>query len=91
MSFNLEIEKAAYDFRTKHGYSTSNPIRIKSLLLELKVLTISRDMDGPFSGMSLKIDEDRFMIVNSTHSQISTTQRYSHFDYEQARTKLEIL
>jgi len=68
MSSNLNIEKAASDFRTKYGYSNSNPIRVKSLLLELEVLTLFRDMEGSFSGMSLKIDENRFMIVNSSHS-----------------------
>lgn len=68
MPSKLSLEKAAAEFRTKYGYSTSNPIRIKSLLLELKVLTIFRDLEGTFSGMSLKIDDDRFMIVNSVHS-----------------------
>lgn len=68
MPSNLNLEKAAAEFRTKYGYSNSNPIRIKSLLLELKVITIFRDMEGSFSGMSLKIDDDRFMIVNSSHS-----------------------
>jgi Zn-dependent peptidase ImmA (M78 family) len=68
MSSNLNLEKAASDFRTKYGYSNTNPIRVKSLLLELKVLTVFRVMEDSFSGMSLKIDNDRFVIINSAHS-----------------------
>ena len=68
MPSNLNLEKAAAEFREKSGYNTFNPIRVKSLLLQLNVLTIFKKMEGTFSGMSLKIDENKFMLINSTHS-----------------------
>jgi Zn-dependent peptidase ImmA (M78 family) len=68
MPSNLNLEKAASEFRGKYGYNTINPIRIKSLLQQLNVLTIFRKMDETFSGMSLKIGEDKFILINSEHS-----------------------
>jgi len=68
MTSKLNLEKAAVEFRKECGYNTDNPIRVKSLLQQLNVLTIFRKMEGTFSGMSLKVNEDRFMLINSTHS-----------------------
>jgi Zn-dependent peptidase ImmA (M78 family) len=68
MPSNLNLEKAASEFRGKYGYNTVNPIRIKSLLQQLNVLAIFRKMDESFSGMSLKIGEDKFILINSEHS-----------------------
>jgi len=67
MAKNLNIEKAAAEFRASNGFGTINPIRLKSLLLNLKVLTVYKDMDTSISGMSLKIDEEKFMLLNSLH------------------------
>lgn len=68
MPLNLKIEKAATEFRERYGYNSSTPIRVKSLLIELKVLTVFKNMGGSFSGMSLKIDDSKFMLINSAHS-----------------------
>lgn len=68
MVLKLRIEKEASEFRNKYGYNTIAPIRIKSLLQQLNVLTIFRKMKESFSGMSIKIDDDRFMLINSSHS-----------------------
>ncbi|MFA7289370.1 MAG: ImmA/IrrE family metallo-endopeptidase [Melioribacteraceae bacterium] len=68
MASNLKIEKVASEFRIKCGYNTLSPIRIKSLLQQLNVLTIFREMGESFSGMSIKIDDDKFMLINSAHS-----------------------
>jgi Zn-dependent peptidase ImmA (M78 family) len=68
MPSNLNLEKAATEFRGRYGYNTINPIRIKSLLQQLNVLTIFRKMNEAFSGMSLKIGEDKFILINSVHS-----------------------
>lgn len=68
MPSNLKIEKAATEFRERHGYNSSTPIRIKSLLIELKILTVFKNMEGSFSGMSLKIEDSKFMLINSAHS-----------------------
>jgi Zn-dependent peptidase ImmA (M78 family) len=67
MAKSLNIEKAATEFRQQYGFNTTNPIRLKSLLLQLKVLTVYKDMDTSFSGMSLKIDDQKFMLINSHH------------------------
>ena len=67
MAKNLNIEKAAAEFRASNGFDAINPIRLKSLLLNLKVLTVYKDMDTSFSGMSLRIDDEKFMLVNSLH------------------------
>lgn len=64
----LNIAKAAAEFREKIGYSTNAPIRIKSLLQQLNVLAVFRELEGTFSGMSIKIDDERFMLINSSHS-----------------------
>lgn len=64
----LEIENKAADFRRKHGFSNSEPIRLKSLLLKLEVLTLFKPLSDSFSGMALKVDENRFMMVNSQHA-----------------------
>lgn len=68
MKRKLRLEKAATRFRKENGYDTFNPIRIKSLLLQLNVLTVYKDMNEKFSGLSLKIDGHRFMLINSKHS-----------------------
>lgn len=67
MAKNLNIEKAATEFRNSNGYNTINPIRLKSFLQQLKVMTVYKDMDSSFSGMSLKIDDEKFMLINSMH------------------------
>jgi len=68
MKRKLSLEKAATKFRKENGYDTFNPIRIKSLLLQLNVLTVYKEMNEKFSGLSLKIDEHRFMLINAKHS-----------------------
>lgn len=62
------IQKQAGLFRERSGISASEPIRLKSLLLKLNVLTLFRPLSEGFSGMSLKTDNARFMLVNSNHS-----------------------
>ncbi|MFZ6014080.1 MAG: ImmA/IrrE family metallo-endopeptidase [Bacteroidota bacterium] len=64
----LEIENKAADFRRKNGFSNTEPIRLKSLLLKLEVLTLFKPLSDSFSGMALKVDENRFMMVNSQHA-----------------------
>lgn len=63
------LQKKAGLFRERNGISSSEAIRLKSLLLKLNVLTLFRPLTESFSGMSLKINEDaRFILVNSNHS-----------------------
>lgn len=65
---NYRIEKEASEFRTKNGFSNSDPIRLKSLLLKLNVITLFKPLSENFSGMAIKVGGSRFMLINSEHS-----------------------
>ncbi len=71
MSSNLLLEKQANDFRKKNGMGSNDPIRFKSLLSNLNVITIFKNLSSNFSGMALKVsDKDiasRFILINSSH------------------------
>ena len=63
------IEKQASEFRIKSGLSSSEPINLKSLLLQLNVITMYRPLSDSFSGMCLKDSSGRrFMLINSKQS-----------------------
>lgn len=66
------LEKYANDFRLKNGIGSYDPIRLKSLLTRLNVITVFRPLNCDFSGMSLKIKEKegttRFILINSNHN-----------------------
>lgn len=62
------LEKQAAEFRQRLGLSNLEAIKIKSLLLKLKILTVFRPLSEDFSGMSLQCGEYRFMLINSNHS-----------------------
>jgi len=67
------LEKLASDFRQTHSIGDKDPIRFKSLLSSLNVISSFQDLSGDFSGMAIKITDKivgdlRFLMVNSTHS-----------------------
>jgi Zn-dependent peptidase ImmA (M78 family) len=63
------IQKKANQFRERNGISSNEPIRIKSLLIKLNILTCYKPLSDNFSGMSLKSDNNNlFILVNSNHS-----------------------
>ncbi|MFD0749219.1 ImmA/IrrE family metallo-endopeptidase [Mucilaginibacter calamicampi] len=66
-TINIEIQQKAIRFRIDHGFSNTEPIRLKSLLLKCNVLTVFRQLSGAFSGMAIKLGNDRFMMVNHDH------------------------
>lgn len=68
MSANFNIKKEATKFRELNGLSSKEPIRLKSLLLKLKVLTVFKAINESFSGMTIKSGKHRFMLINSKHS-----------------------
>lgn len=60
------IEKQVVQFRQRCGLGGTEPIRLKSLLLKLDVLTVYHPLSDNFSGMSLRDDFGHcFMLVNS--------------------------
>ena len=67
MTKNLLLEREASDFRERNGIGASEPIFFKSWLRKLEVTTIFRPLSEAFSGMALKQDSQKYMIVNSNH------------------------
>lgn len=65
------LELLAQDFRQKNGLSSTEPLKVKSLLQKLNVLTIYKPLSSKFSGMSILIKKPgkdyRFMLINSEH------------------------
>jgi Zn-dependent peptidase ImmA (M78 family) len=63
------IEFLAHSFRRENGLSDTEPIRIKSMLLKNKVITLYKPLSSGFSGMSfiipIKEKPIRFLLVNS--------------------------
>jgi len=69
MNDRIIIQKKANQFRERNGISSNEPIRIKSLLIKLNILTCYKPLTEFFSGMSLKGNSDNlFILVNSNHS-----------------------
>lgn len=66
MEFKLKAN--ATNFRTRYGYSNTEPIDFKSLLWKLDILTVFNPLDEDFSGLSIKEYENYFMLVNSNQS-----------------------
>ena len=66
------LEKAAVQFRSEHGISHKDAVRLKSLLQKLNTITIFKPLTQDFSGMAIKTGEQaktsRFMLVNSDQS-----------------------
>lgn len=67
MNANI-LEKKVFEFRRYANLSSDDPLRIKSLLTKLNVLTVYKPLSDNFSGMALKVDDNRFVLVNSNHS-----------------------
>ncbi len=66
---DLLLEKASSSFRSENGLNNADPIRLKSLLQKLNVITVFSPLSDNFSGMALKANSDkRFMLVNSSQS-----------------------
>ncbi len=64
----IKIEKEAADFRNRLGFTSSDPIRLKSLLIKLNVITLFKPLSENFSGMAAKVEDSNFILINSNHS-----------------------
>jgi Zn-dependent peptidase ImmA (M78 family) len=62
------MKKEASKFRSDHGLDTKCPINTKNMLMNLKVLTIFRPIQSDFSGMAIKCNDLKFILINSKHS-----------------------
>ena len=67
-NFHSLISIKASKFRSANGLSESQPIDLKSLLLRLNVLTLFRPLSDDFSGMCIKSENNRFMLINSNNA-----------------------
>lgn len=66
MDYKTRID--TMDFRNRYGYNVTEPINFISLLNRLDILAIFKPLSEDFSGISIKIDNNRFMMVNCDHS-----------------------
>jgi len=66
----LAAEDLAKKFRADNGFSTSEPIIIKTLLMKLRILTMFRPLSENAYGLSTRSadKEDKFILVNSESS-----------------------
>jgi Zn-dependent peptidase ImmA (M78 family) len=62
------LQKEASEFRSRMGFGSMEPVRLKSLLIKLNVLTLFKKLPENFSGMAIRVDDLRFMLINSEHS-----------------------
>jgi Zn-dependent peptidase ImmA (M78 family) len=69
---NLVIKKKANEFRSQCGLGSNDPIRVRSLLTKLNVITVFKPLGANFGGMSIKVNKDpdikRFILVNSSRT-----------------------
>ena len=69
MTADLEIKTKASKFRRDNGLGDIHPINIKSLLLQLKVLTVFTPLDSEnLSGIAIKVENLKVMLINSRRS-----------------------
>ena len=64
---SFQAEKDALAFRHEFDLGTSDPINIESLLVKLNIITVFAKTSDAFSGMALKHNRDRFMLINCNH------------------------
>lgn len=71
-NLDVNLELKANDFRQQNGLNPTEAIRLKSVLLKSKVLTVFLPLQADFSGMAVKsggVNEvKRFMLINSNHT-----------------------
>jgi Zn-dependent peptidase ImmA (M78 family) len=66
---HFEIDKKASIFRSENGYSGTDPIHLKSLLIRKNVITQFKPLAN-LAGMAIKADDEmRFMMINQNHTQ----------------------
>ena len=67
MKINYALQKAAANFRMRHGIGPSEPVRMKSWLPKLGVMAVFKPMSDNFSGMAIKHGSYNFILINSNH------------------------
>jgi len=62
------IKKSVAEFRDKIDLTQSEPVKTHALLLRLNIITVFRPLSDNFSGAAVKVDDIKFMLINSNHS-----------------------
>jgi len=62
------IEKQVNRFRDQNSLSSSEAVNLKSLLIKLGVNSVFESLSENFSGMAMKIADNRFILINSSQS-----------------------
>ncbi|MBX2925830.1 MAG: ImmA/IrrE family metallo-endopeptidase [Chitinophagaceae bacterium] len=69
---NLLLKKEAAKFRAENGLNGNDPIRLKSLLQKINVISVFAPLSESFSGMAIKAAVNnqisRFVLINSRQS-----------------------
>ena len=61
------LEYRAFEFRRDNALDAAEPVNIKQVLRKQNILTQYRPLSDSFSGMCLKTDKYKFILVNSNH------------------------
>ncbi len=64
---DYELQKKASKFRSENGIGTKEPVQFKWIFNRLCIVSVFRPMSESFSGMSIKIDNAGFLLINSSH------------------------
>lgn len=64
---DYELQKKAHHFRIDKGIGSKEPINFRSLFHKLGIVTVFKEMSEVFSGMSVKIADYKFILINSTN------------------------
>lgn len=67
MTTNYSLQKEAVHLRTLWELGPTDPIRLPSLVLKLNTIVVFKQLSTKFSGMSYKMKDQRFMLINSEH------------------------
>ncbi len=67
MANEYQIQYEAAEFRKTNGLGASEPIRLKSWLPKLGVVAMFKPLSDNFSGMAVKNEDHKFILINSSH------------------------
>ncbi len=64
---DYELQKKAFQFRNDLGIGPQEPIIFKNIFHKLGIVAVYKEMSKKFSGMSVKVGEYKFILINSFH------------------------
>lgn len=62
------LKAQAIAFRNNYGYNSAEPVNFISLLRRIDILTVFKPLSEDFSGLSIRVGDDRFILINSNQS-----------------------